>query len=435
MGTMKSKPVVLQSLLAVAAKFASAGISLVLNIVLMRVLGLESAGYFLIAWSMLAILSSIGRCGFDTLSVRELPGLFEAEDQRYAAVNIISTLSVVITLSSLLSISILIVSETLKTNFHDSSIFSAADLIVYTLPAFTVLGLCGFFAQSLAKPVMGIFLYMIVAPLSVIFYVLYVPNPEAGRAFDVVALTSFIGASYTLLIIYRRMGCTINVGKADMLHFLKGISFDAFQYGIVNVSTIAMLWVPHLVLGSLQSEIQVATFSVCQRVSMVVLFINMAMNFIITPKLAIAANKKEIAIVLKFAALITVPSAIALSILIIVYSSSIMTLISEDIKNYDSIIYMLVICQLVSAIVGPLEQYLLMKGRQSMVAKVNSLGLIVFLYLSYSSSLASSIDTITAMYSIVITLQKLVIGVTAICEFLRKQDDSTPRSGNDREVE
>lgn len=66
----ESKEVIVHSIISLFVRVLSVLSAFLMNLTVARVLGVEGAGYFLLALSIITFLSTVGRCGFDNLVLR-----------------------------------------------------------------------------------------------------------------------------------------------------------------------------------------------------------------------------------------------------------------------------------------------------------------------------------------------------------------------------
>lgn len=90
-----------------------------MNLTVARVLGVEGAGYFLLALSIITFLSTVGRCGFDNLVLR-FSGISSGQNTTLISSQILKTLLGCFVISVALALILAIFSKTISVSFFQS---------------------------------------------------------------------------------------------------------------------------------------------------------------------------------------------------------------------------------------------------------------------------------------------------------------------------
>lgn len=416
MDKVTNKEVVIHSIASLFVRVLSALSAFLMNLTVARVLGIENAGYFLLALSIITFLSTIGRCGFDNLVLR-YSGISSGDNNTILSRDVLKkTLLVCFVFSSLISIGLIIFSEVIS-----AALLSKPELkwtlvsIAPGLVGVSIFTLLAMALQGLRRTILSVFVLNI--SVNVVFILITISgfvksSTDASVAFSVSALlTAIIGGLIYLSIARKRKSI-----DDETLAQQKTIEWGTIVTTAIPLWTVVVMsqfvqWSGQFLSAGYVPAEDIARFAVAQRTSMLTSFALMAVNLVVAPRFAALYHSGKLSELRRLAIMSTrlvIIGAAPMVLAVVLFPSWIMGFFGEGFYTSGGLLQILTIGQLVSVLTGSAGYLLMMSGHERDVQKVFLVSSpLIFILIMTMTPLWGIVGTAWAT-SITISIQSLI---------------------------
>lgn len=391
-----------------------AGSTLLLGYILARRLPGDQAGYLFISISIVVIAVAVGMLGLN-VSLLRFVSLFYAQRSRSQLVLVVaqSWSIAAITLTSV-SLAVFFLADTVSsTLLHKPELSPVVKAIA---PAIVLTGFCYVIAnqlQAVGQGVRSLFVSSIGIPLlaTAAIYLLNIESAHSGALVYVASASMVLAIAlfcWVRFMYFFDPGVSgLNIGDYGLNHLVS----SSMPLWAVAVMIQLTLWGTHLVAGIYVSAQELAHLSIAQRLSGLVSFVLIAVNFAIAPKIShlySEGKREEIARLLYHSRKVMFLVAIPLAAILSFFSRPIMTLFGEGYSAGFGLLVVLCLGQLVNGCTGSVGQLLTMSGHErdmrNIVVATGFLSLLLaFLLVPFYGPMGAAIATASA-----VALQNLV---------------------------
>ncbi len=373
-------------------KFIFAFIGLILSLVITRYLSTADAGYYFFMLSVVALLSVVGRAGLDNAIVRFVATANKKLNS--LKVNFILVLSARLTLVVSITLSVLLwllcqygYPVLITDEAYIYPLLWAAYIIpISSLYLVYVQGFQGLkHIKAFALFNGGIRALNLVGLL---FIILFYDEFSLEQAFTIYFTASLLALAFIVLSWKKRNKQeysdknSVDEDNSDFKGEFYRCSFSL--WGIACLA-IVMGQGAQVLLGFFSSAEQVAYFAVANRIAMLVSFILLAINGVLSPKFAEISDDNDTERLQKlYRSSTRLMLIVACPILILgfIFSPDILSLFGQQYQEASTILRILVATQFVKVIVGSVGQLLIMTGREKKQRQSLSIAVATLLILS-----------------------------------------------------
>jgi len=395
------------------------------NVVLGRLLGVEGAGIYFLAISVVAVSSVVCKVGLDNVVLRSIASSVSHNNPHYGEYVRRISFRIVILVSATVTLLVFLLSEWIAvTLFSKPEFLEPLKWISLSILPFSLLTLYGESFKGLKKIKEAMVLQSLGIPLIslALIYPLVIWSTEVGAE-----VAYFIGAAGTALFagyLWKINGLhcdNINIDNFSRREFINSSS----HFYVVDLINKAVLpWVPLFLLGIWASTQDLGLYGAASRVAMLVSMMLAMSNSIVAPKFAELYATKDIGALkknLKYATLLATVIAIPLVAIIIAANSWILSLFGEGFSEGGAVLVILAIGQLINAVCGPVGYLLSMTGNER-VYMINTIiscivlfatgSLFIGEYGAVGAAYAATLSLITLnVLSLIAVKQKLKVGI------------------------
>ena len=374
-----------------------------MSVIVARTLTIEEAGYFFMLFTLVSVMIPFNQLGSSIASLRFI-GKAHSEDDSLEVDSIANTTTMVVMFVSVFSALIL----WLSSDFVASSIWHKPAMVPLLEAGSVIIvfsSLCMLIAhhfQAVQKTLVSALIMSVIIPMSLSAWV-FVSEPESAHEvvifFQVVSIITLLVS----LILWR-----VLVGKRRLAFYdLKPLLSSCFPIWLVSIMAILTTWGGQFIAGIWVSSAEVAVFAVAQRTALLVSFILIAVNMVLSPRFAALYASGHIGELHQLASKATRwMSFIAIPVAIIVFLKNelIMSLFGLNFRDGGGLLCILAGAQLVNVVTGLVAQLLNMSGHELDMLRVTSISFPISIFLGF---------ILTPIYGITGTAIATAIGVSA----------------------
>ncbi|MBN0987761.1 oligosaccharide flippase family protein [Amphritea pacifica] len=359
---VKNSELLFHTVISISVRILAALATFLASIVLGRYLGVEGAGYYFLAFSIVAVLSAVSRAGLDNTIIRFIGAA--APDKQWGRVSSVLNRSLVISLSlsCAASIAVFFCSSWLANN-----IFGKPDLafvlrsMAPSIIGLSLLTLISMSLQGLRKIISSILTLNVIAntflTLGIILFVITQPENAA---------LLYSGASlFAALLGYFifKVSISSGAGSVEWSELLQ----SCMPLWIVVIMGQLVQYSGQFIAGAWVSPEDVAQLAVAQRTALLTSFILMAVNMVVAPRFASMYEKKEF-IELQSLALTSVKLmvlfALPVVLCMLLFPSYILMLFGEGFSEGAVYLQILAVGQFINVATGSVGFLLSMSGHE-----------------------------------------------------------------------
>jgi len=380
-GDNDNKEVVQSSAIIFMLKVLFALIGFVISIVITRYLSVADAGYYFFMLAMVALLSSVSRLGVDNAIVRFTAVAKNQQD--FKQVKEINTLSLKVVLTGSLFVSLMLwlfCQFAYSFVFGDDGYLKPLQWAVYIVPLVSCAVVYAQSFQGLKKVNVFGFLNGVIRPINLIILMAVILTAEKlalNVAYTAYLIASLLSLVLAALLWQRHInvlqGHNNSLEQQKITEVVTPVNFrtDFFKscHSLWAISCLAILMGQgaQILLGVFSSVEDVAHFAVANRVAMLMSFVLLAVNGILSPKFAeIAADNDNQRLQKIYRSSTKMMLAVTSPLLFIsfIFAPSILLLFGEEYKQASTILRILIAAQFVKVVVGSVGQLLIMSGAE-----------------------------------------------------------------------
>ena len=356
------RELIFQTALSFVARIFSAFSAFIASVLIARFLGVEEAGLYFLAFSLVTVASAVSRAGLDNSIVRFVG--FSAPNQQWGAVKDVIEKSFKITLFLSCIIALLftfyadLISREvfLKPELSEVLKFIAPGIVGLALLTLTSMAL-----QGARKILSSVFTLNISVNVILILGLFFIVTPSVTEVVIIYSCGAFLTFLIGYLILRRSF---VNV---DGTVSWSEIFNSCLPLWIVVIMQQTVLWSGQLFAGAWVETEQVAQLAVAQRTAMLVSFILIAVNMVVAPRFADMYKQGKLRELEKLALAsvkLMVLFALPIVSVMLVFPQIFMSLFGKGFLGGEHLLQILVIGQFVNVITGSVCFLLSMSGHE-----------------------------------------------------------------------
>lgn len=356
------KELLLQTALSFFARVLAALAGFIVSVVVGRYLGVDEAGYYFLAFSIVMFLSAISRVGLDNTVVRFI-GAAAPQGEWGVVSGVMQKATIVaFVVSALVSCCVYLLANPISVYLFNkpelSGVLTAIAPGIIGLSLFTLIAMG---LQGVRRVIASVFTVNITVNLllvaGIVLFGISV-SEDAAQAYSVASgLTVLIGA----YLFFRNL----NVGGGEIGW---GELFQScLPLWIVVIMQQTVQWSGQFIAGAWVDPEQIAQLAVAQRTAMLVTFILMAVNLVVAPRFADMYKRgklKELEILALTSVKLMVLFALPIVLVMLAFPEFLMGLFGEGFQGGAHLLQILAIGQFINVATGSVGYLLTMSGHE-----------------------------------------------------------------------
>lgn len=338
---------------------AGAALQFLLNWQIARRFGAHEAGLFFLAFTLLTVLSIIGRCGFDNAVVRLAAPLAARGD--IAGVRAVRRKAVLFSLAAslLLAAALYGASGPLAASvFNDGALAQHLRIVAVAVPFLSLALLNSELLRALGRVEVSVFLKQALVYLVANFLVALSLARTVAAATAVFAASVLVGAVAGELLLRLRLrrerrSATAGPGPSCSLRGLLALSSPLLA---VSLSSLVIQWADTLLLGALAEPRAVGVYGIAVRIAQLLTFVLASMNTFIAPQFSVlfqAGRLEELGKLFRRATVAMLALTTPPLLVIVLFPRQILALFGAEFTAGAGALVVLAAGQFVNAVTGP----------------------------------------------------------------------------------
>jgi O-antigen/teichoic acid export membrane protein len=358
----------LGSSVALILKVFAAAVGFLMSLVIARQLGAEEAGYFFLAFSILNVLASLGRYGYDNALVRYIAA--SQTEGLSTEVNGLYRLALVrsILICMILAVGLYWFAPTMAYQvFNKPAVKESLQLVALCLVPFSLTSLHAFAFQGMKKIALSVSCLSLFIPISTLTGVWLLALGDARFATLALLASSVLGLIASALIWWLLVGRT-----AHTLASVRRVRFQLAAKRLFGVKFFSLIvqWGSPLLLGVWAIASDLAVFTIAQRTSALTSFVLLAVNAIAAPNYAALYSQGKFA-ELRSTALhstrLLIATSMPIFVLMLLYPSWLMGWFGEEFSRGALCLVILACGQFINVCTGSVGFLLQMTGHENLL--------------------------------------------------------------------
>lgn len=411
-----------KSFLAFIVRGGAAGSAFFMNLIIANALDITDAGLFFISFAILTILSTILRLGGDIIFIKYLS--IYNEDHMFN--NIRYLVDKVLIKSGIISVVVSLLLFLFRDQiedqiFHKEGLGMVFKWMFLSIPFTCIYYLISFAFQALKVVVLSISIQNLILPVLVSVCIVLLSPQNGGELAFLFFLCSVFVALLAIFLWYFKLPSSDDIVKGLPENF-NAISFNNWIYAVLQI---AILWGGQFISGFFTSEKDMAHLAVSQRITTLISFILIAINYVSAPHFSSLYDKGKLIELEKYAKTTTklmVFCALPIIGVVVLFPSSILSLFGDGYEDGYLLLAILSVGQFINVITGSVGFLLLMTGNEktlrNITIKVGVFAIltnIIFVYLFGILGSAISISASIALQNLwAMNAVKRILGFNTI---------------------
>lgn len=351
---------------SIVIKVIGALLAFSMNVIVARTVSIDAAGYFFLSVTLVALISTVSRYGFDSVLVKNVAAAENAEQQ-----NTIFTISLMVSISLCIALSVLfyfsthIISGLLKIS---DDFLGLVGIIALAIPFFTINFMASLFYQGKKNNDVAMFLQNVVIPLLFLLPVLiFVPTTTLTLMW-VYLLACLLSFFIALLYSYKYLQLPVFSNTKN----LKKVTHGCSELLIVQLLIIFGACFGQIMLSLWHSAESVAVYTIAQKITFFCGFFVYAFNSVMAPLFAEAFRDNDINRVMRDGQWITrilMVISIPLIFFVAFFAPEILQIFGEEYKKGAYALRIFCLAQIVNVMTAPVNTILQMLGYESALRK------------------------------------------------------------------
>ena len=369
-----SRDLLVGSSVAFTIKILSAGAIFVYNVVLSIMLGASGVGLFFLAYTMIFIISTLSRFGFDNILIKQIS--IHSSEKDWASVNgVLKTAAMTTTvISSLMTVLITVYSKHIALYIFDKpELGPILSVMSFAICPFALNTLLSFALQGRQRVWQSHSVFGLWTPsISIIFSLLLVPYYGVMGA-----VVSFVGGSFAGLgiALYLWFAGSKQLRNLKSTYHFKENRASCIHFFWATFSQLVISWSSIIILGIVSDAESVGIFSVAGRTTMLISFIVLAVNNVASPKYATlykAQDKASLHLVAKMSIKLMIIGSTPILVTFIIYPDIVLGLFGEEFIKGSLVLVVLAVGRFFNVITGPAGYLLNMTDHERLMKIVVS---------------------------------------------------------------
>ena len=383
---MKTRALLLKTLLAAAVKASAAFIAFFLTVAITRLLGASESGLFLLAISILSFGSVFFRLGLDNVIVRLIGGSKGATD----SIGAMSTALIWSLLSAItVTLFITLTSESIAVHLFEKPEFANVLLImIWALPFMVVFMLLGFGFQAFYRVIAATFFqnlgisFFFLCLIGIIYFAGYTPDLNAAYI-SYFYVGSAVAVCFVALIMWHRQ---IKGAWGSFRFKNHDMWRSSSNLWAATTMSLAVQWSGVLIAGALVSSSEVAYLTAAQRTAMLTSFVLMVVNMVVAPRYALLWKENKISEIQRLARWSTrgmILLVLPIIAIMLFLPDFIMGLFGDEFAVAGNLLVIMAIGQFINVATGSVGYLLNMSGHERDFRRVTMFAGPLTIILSY----------------------------------------------------
>lgn len=396
------------SFVAMSLRGGAALLTFAASVIIARYLGVEDAGYYYLALTIIYIVATLSRIGLDDVIVRQVAlnrerdnqiAISQFMDHSFRRVVVVAVLAGVLlfTLSPLLSRylpSLPHISEAVR--FFSFAVLPMALIVVVAR-----------FLQGIKCFLSAVLVETTVLPLAnVLLLPLLIPKWGLLGAISAYLVASAISLGLALVLLSRRY--TFKAVAQEAQYDRTAVDSSRSTMLKVTVLNLAVAWSATLILAATSSAAEMGVYQVAYRTSLMLTLVLVAVNGIVAPQIAASHGNGDTAMMTKtirHANYLIIFTAFPAVLLLLLFPGWAMSLFGKEFAAAGSVLFVLVFGQLVNLISGPVGQVLAMTGYERQLQRAYVFAFVVgtivgILFIPRYGAIAAAASTAASVFTV-----------------------------------
>jgi O-antigen/teichoic acid export membrane protein len=355
----KSRDLAVRSVRIAFLLGTGAVLQFLLNWQIARRFGAHQTGLFFLAFTLLTVLSVLGRFGLDTAVVRLAARLFAEGD--VGGVRGVRRTAVLLSLgvSALLAAALYAASGALASSvFKDRGLVPHLRIVAVAIPFLSLAFLNSELLRALRRVELSVFLKQILMYLVANLLLALSLARSTAAATAIFALSVLVGAAAgeALLRLRLRRESRRSAAGSVAPYPLRSLLALSSPLLAVALSTLVLQWTDTLLLGVLADARAVGVYNVAMRVAQLLTFVLVSMNTLIAPQFSVlfqAGRLEELADLFRRATVAMLALTSPPLVLLLLFPRQVLGLFGAEFTAGAGVLIVLAIGQFVNAVTGP----------------------------------------------------------------------------------
>lgn len=399
------REIALGSVLAISAKVIAIGCIFLMNLVIVRQIGVHEAGVFFLCLATVSFVANVGRLGLDKSLVRFISSAKSTDNMVklhgvYRKAIAWGTSSCVI-FASLFFLFRVPISVNI---FNKSFLEPVLTIMIVAIPLIGLFTLHASSLQGLKKVLMSMISLSLIAPLCTLLALLTFGSNDA---LDVAYIYT---ASCAVAVVAAYFFWKISTSKITYQAKFSSTQLRQSCFPLLGAVCCNQIvaWSSLILLGVWGSAEDVGIFAIAQRTALLTSLVLIGVNAITAPKLSELISQSRHNEVIKIARLavrLSLVAAVPSFIVIAIYPEVILNIFGSEFIIASTALIILAFGQLINNISGPVEALLTMSGNELKVGQNFAVGAFLSIFLGillipYYGLLGAAITQATAVASL-----------------------------------
>ena len=368
------KELFLNSFTTTIYKTLSAGIKVMLIILITNMFGAENYGAYTFSISIFLFLNTIFRFGFDVYLHQNVAEIYTGNNRIQAQTILLKTVSISILFLFFISLFAKLI---LDFDWLEGLKFTFLNYLILYSSFYSGMWLFAYYFRGLNKGKTSVVILEIIFPilniLLIFIFKLFINEPAQILIHSygisvIISLIIFLGIekmNYKFLFLERK-----NIFNQSIFIEIK----SAIPFLLISVSSMLLAWVDFYVISFFESDFELGIYSVSTRLAIFMLFPTSAIAIFFSNKLVLFYKNndfKSIKEYLKNITVVLMSISVLLFIILNIFSSQILNIFGEEFKEGRIVLLILTFGYMINATFGAFETVILMSLHKKLLFKLN----------------------------------------------------------------
>lgn len=358
---MEIKRLLSMSLLSIFLRSLGVIGSVLFPFLLSNELPIEKVGAFLFPFSIFMFVANISRVGADNLFVKKVA----AEDSFESRSSLVWEFAFLVFLTSCVGALLTALF------FHVFGLLYKDTLWLFIgIPFFALSVFISFYFQATKKMFVSNMLFNALFYLFLLLMLTFVNVENINQVTKAVIYSCFMNFLVSSIFLIKNVGPPKQLSRVRLFKIVRALK----PFFVTATMAQIIIWAGQIITGFWADSEDVALLIVAQRISLVISFILIAVNFVTTPIYANLFSKNDLAGIAKLSArsskIMTLVS-LAAATSIFLFADRILGLFGDEYKSALPLVLILCFAQLVNAITGSVGYLMAMTGNERVLRNVS----------------------------------------------------------------
>lgn len=389
----------------ISLRIMSIGAFFLINYYVAKNLSLYSAGQFLLVFNFIYLMNIVSRYGSDTFMVK----LISRNTSSQYLVKLSSNVFFLFVLFSLATtIALGLLYEIITSYIGLSSLRTSYFQSILIIPFASCCFYASFYFQAVNSFKKSLIFFNLL-PYSIFLFLIQFSLSTFEVYIELLLLSYILSGSSAFILLYMYKVVSIKEFKFRLLKKLVIIGFPFFIY---TISSQFILWGGQVIASPFLSEPDIAGYTISQRVTQLVSLVLIFSNFFLSPRFGKLFKEREISKIqdiCSYSFKLFFIYAIFILLIFIFLHDYILAIFGSSYLEYSSILFILLIGQLVNLLTGSTGYLMAMSGNQPTLTKITGINSLVYLISVPLVTKYFSITGLAFLTSSFIAIQNIII--------------------------